>query len=760
VESTSLPLNPNETIAYFSMEFGLHESIPIFAGGLGVLAGDHLKAASNMALPLTGIGLLYREGYFRQFLDQNGVQQEAYPETNLYRLPLERVRDASGNEVRIVITGPKGRIRAIVWKIMVGRIPLYLLDTNLLDNPTEVRNLTARLYSAEAKTRLGQEVLLGIGGVRALSAMGLFPKVCHMNEGHSAFSSLERLGLIMESYNVDLKTALEIIPRTTVFTTHTPVAAGHDEFPAELVKPYLKPFEERLNTTVEEILSWGQPEGAGEDDPFSMAILGIRMSQYCNGVSQLHGKVARGMWNHVWPKRPVDEVPISHITNGVHVPGSISQELAYLYERYLGPEWYMGSRLPENIRRIADIYDEELWRAHEMDRAKLIRMCREMMVQQYGRRNEPKSTIEQLAGVLDQDALTIGFARRFATYKRANLILEDPDRLKAILTNESFPVQLIFAGKAHPEDNEGKGLIKEIITFARQPELRHKIVFIENYDMHIARQMYQGADVWLNTPRRPFEACGTSGMKAALNGVLNVSILDGWWAEAYDRAHGWRIGRGEEGLDAAYQDVVESQDLYNILEDDVIPTFYARKNGSVPTQWIKRMKASMQMAMEHFCSLRMLAEYVGRFYQTGSDHFQALTAQNGREARNLRSQRARLSQRWQHIQVAPPRRQAFGPYRVGDRFQVTCEINIGDLKPDEVEVQLYYGRLKKVDTVLESHTEKMTVEKELDNGEFLFACSVPCNSAGRYGLTVRVTPAGDEFLRSTPGLITWAQPAV
>jgi starch phosphorylase len=594
---------PQETIAYFSMEFGIHESLPLFAGGLGILAGDHLKAASNMALPLTGVGLMYRRGYFRQYLNPDGLQQEAYPETDLYDLPVERVLDDSGNELHISVAGPEGLIHAVVWKIMIGRIPLYLLDTNILDNTPACRVITSRLYAGDQKVRLAQEVLLGIGGMRALEAMGIQVKVLHMNEGHSAFASLERLAQIITKRKVGLKTALEIIPRTSVFTTHTPVAAGHDEFPVEYVLPYLKPLSETLETSEEEILSLGQPVGSEPDAPLSMFILGLHVASYRNGVSQLHGTVARRMWSHVWPERPVEEVPISHITNGIHISSFISPEFSNLFDRYLGPDWYMSSRKPENIKRIDDIYGEALWRSHEMNRSRLVRTCREQLVKQYARRNAPRNVIETLESVLDQDTLTIAFARRFATYKRAYLLLQDPLRLESIVNSEKYPVQFIFAGKAHPKDNEGKDLIKKLFQFASKPEVRDKIIFLEDYDMHLARHLLQGADVWLNTPRRPFEACGTSGMKAAINGVLNVSILDGWWCEGYGQNTGWRIGNGEEYEDHAYQDAVESQALYNVLENEVIPCFYDRKNGDLPSRWLQKMKASMTMAMKMFCNV-------------------------------------------------------------------------------------------------------------------------------------------------------------
>jgi len=743
-------------VAYFSMEFGVNENIPIFAGGLGVLAGDYLKAASNMALPLVGVGLLYRKGYLLQYLDQEGFQQEEYPEIEFYYLPLERARDQKGNEITISITGPEGEVHAFVWRVWLGRTPLFLLDTNLPENTPEAREITARLYVAEPKIRLAQEMLLGIGGMRALAAMNLLPSVCHMNEGHSAFSAMERLALFMERYHVDLKTALQIVPRCTVFTTHTPVAAGHDSFSIDLVKPWIRPLKDRLGAGEEEILSWGQTEGFNKEEPFSMSILGIRMSQHLNGVSRLHGSTARKMWAHLWPGRPEDEIPISHVTNGIHVSTFISQEIWPLFERYLGPEWYMSSRRPENIDRIDEIYDDELWRAHEMSRSRLIRTCRGLLKKQYERRNAPKNVIDKIEAVLNPEVLTIAFARRFAAYKRAHLLLQDPGRLAAILNNESRPVQIVFAGKAHPQDKEGKAIIKRLIEFIHRPEIRQRAVFIEGYDMALARSLVQGADVWLSTPRRPFEACGTSGMKAAVNGVLNVSIFDGWWCEGYSEERGWRIGSGEEYVDSAYQDATESQALYNVLENSVIPCFYEENEGELPKRWIQMMKASMKMAMKDFCSLRMVGEYEQRFYNPIVHRLKALLNKNGLEARDLAFQQERLQNLWKDIHIGLPIQTRKGPFRVGDSFEITVDVHLGKLNPEEVSVELYNGHMKAVDALEGISLIPMTVIEHFGNGSYRYGCQVSCRLSGRYGFTARVMPAGDGYLKYLPRLITWS----
>ncbi|MGA6926950.1 MAG: alpha-glucan family phosphorylase [Desulfosarcina sp.] len=750
------PWDKGEGVAYFSMEFGIHETLPLFAGGLGILAGDHLKAASGLKMPLVGVGLLYREGYFRQYLDKDGWQQEAYPETDLYHLPLSKQKDDDGNDLIIRVAGGGGEIHSQVWKIRIGRIPLILLDTNLPQNTPEIRSITARLYSGEQHVRLAQEVLLGIGGMRALDALGIHPTICHLNEGHCAFVGIERLRQIMERYRIDLETAREIVPRSTVFTTHTPVAAGHDEFPPGMVKPYLAPFEKTFGLSTDRLVAMGQADGATSDSPFSMFILGLRMAQYINGVSRLHGQVARQMWSHIWPTRSDDETPITHITNGVHIPSMLAPEIKLLFERHLGPQWNMGSTISENAGRIDDIFDEELWQAHEMCRSRLIRAVRESMHVQYGRRNAPLNVMKAVESVLDQDTLTIAFARRFATYKRAHLLFQDPERLEAIINSQDRPVQFLFAGKAHPKDNEGKGIIRSLVDFGRRTNLRHRFIFIEDYDMHVARYLVQGADVWLNTPRRPMEACGTSGMKAALNGVLNLSILDGWWCEGYSPERGWRIGNGEEYHDHGYQDTIESQALYNLIENEVAPLYYDRTVGGTPKTWLNMMKASMKMAMSQYCSLRMISEYEERFYLPASRRFEELVADGGAEARQLSRQHRRYLDTWHQIQVAAPERSAKGPFRVNQSFEVTTEVKTGELRPDELNVELYFGKMRHLDRIDQPRVKLMRVKEERASGTYLYSCSLPCSDSGRYGFTVRVTPNADAWIRFRPELLTWA----
>lgn len=753
------PYDRPGAIAYFSMEFGIHESLPIFAGGLGILAGDHLKAASTLKLPLVGVGLFYRQGYFHQRINKDGWQQEEYPETDLYHLPVEKVHDGNGQEIRIIVPGPAEDIVAVVWKLRVGSVSLFLLDTNLRENPPHIRDITARLYMSESTVRLAQEMLLGVGGVQALETMNLDPRVYHMNEGHPVFSCLERLARCRENYGVDLKTAREIIPRTTVFTTHTPVPAGHDEFEPEQVRPYLHPFEERLGVSADEILSWGQHEGAGAEGKLSMFILGLRMSQYMNGVSRLHGQVARRMWRNVWSERPEMEIPISHITNGIHIPSFVSRDFGLFFQERLGMNWHMQSWRGENLKEIDSINDVDLWEAHKRSRNRLIEYSRMTVKNQCERRNAPRQVVEAAESVLDEDVLTIAFARRFATYKRANLLLRDLDRLNDILSNKDRPVQIIFAGKAHPTDEEGKGLIRHIFRHASDERLRHKIVFLEDYDIHMARLLVQGADVWLNTPRRPFEACGTSGMKAAVNGVLNVSILDGWWCEGYSEQRGWRIGKGEDYEDHADSDLIDSQALYNVLENEVIPCFYDREGGSVPLHWVKMMKNSMKMILSDFSSLRMVEEYEKRFYRPAAERFDELLINDAAGAKEMAALRERYRSKWVDISIASPvcERESVEPIRVGEAFPVSTVVHLGELEPSEVEVELYHGSVQSLDEISVSHAEPMAVRRDLENGSYEYACNLTCTASGQYGISARVTPQGDDLIKNTPGFVTWAR---
>ncbi|MBN1671969.1 MAG: alpha-glucan family phosphorylase [Kiritimatiellae bacterium] len=747
-------------IAYFSLEYGIHESVRLYSGGLGCLAGDHLKAASDMNLPLVAVGLLYKQGYFQQYLNEDGWQQEAYPENEIQHLPVRRAVHAGGKTVVVSLPLPHGLLRAIAWRVDVGRVPLYLLDTNIPENPPEFRQISARLYGGDRETRLRQELLLGLGGFRLLVALGYDPPVCHMNEGHAAFVALGRLAHMVQEKAIDVDTALEILRRTTVFTTHTPVPAGNETFELPLVKAHLEALSKELPIEPEKVLAWGVTPGTADPKEMSMTVMALRNARFSNGVSRLHGWVARRMWAHLWPTHPEDEIPIAHITNGVHVPSWIAQDNAALYDRYIGPEWRVKHHDEDTLARVADIPDEDLWHANELARSRLVRTARELGERQLSMRNAPRAQIAQIKSVLNSDTLTIGFARRFAAYKRATLLLTDTKRLEALLTSEETPIQIVFAGKAHPADNEGKEMIRRIVEFARQPHVRQRVIFLEDYDIRIARDMIQGVDVWLNTPRRPQEASGTSGMKAAVNGALHVSVLDGWWAEGYSPDCGWAIGHGEEYDNSEYQDTVAARALYNLLENEVVPCFYDRAESGIPLRWIAMMKASIRMALSYFNSFRMLSQYHTLFYEPALAEYRELTAEDGGRAKRLVAQHGNLRSLWKDVRVGlPSTDRDISALHVGDTFHVRAVVELGTLKPDDVDVEVYYGPINAENEIGGGHVESMALAADGASGKYRFEGRVQCRTTGRYGLTVRVSPREPHWKHVLPGLMTWADGA-
>ncbi len=573
----------NEKIAYFSFEYGLHESLPNYSGGLGILSGDHLKSASDLGLPLVAVGLLYRKGYFRQYLNADGWQQEYDIENDFFNLALEKVLDKNGETMKVDVDLPGRKVYAQIWKANVGRIELYYLDANIEENSVADRDITAQLYGGNLETRIQQEILLGIGGVKALEKLGIKPTIYHMNEGHSAFLSLERIRQLMENNNLDKNTAREVVYSSNIFTTHTPVPAGNDIFPIDMIQKYFTDYVKHIDMTMDEFIRLGRINPDDQKESFCMTVLALNLSAENNGVSELHGHVSRAMWKDIWKGVPVSELPIDSITNGIHTLSWISFDMQNLLDRYLGPRWRTKPLEYEIWERVQKIPDAELWRTHERRKERLIDFCRDRLKTQITNRGFTKSEIEHADQILSPEALTIGFARRFATYKRGTLLFRDLERLKKIVTNSEKPVQIIFAGKAHPHDNGGKELIRNIAEICRREDFRDHIVFIEDYDINVARYMVQGVDVWLNNPRRPLEASGTSGMKVPPNGGLNFSVLDGWWDEAYDGQNGWPIGNREEYTDLEYQDEVESKALYNVLENEIIPLFYERGRDNIPS---------------------------------------------------------------------------------------------------------------------------------------------------------------------------------
>lgn len=729
------------SVAYFCAEFGIVEGLRVYSGGLGILAGDHLKSASDLGLPLVGVGLLYRRGYFRQYLNADGWQQEQYPEADYYNLPLTLECQPDGAPITIVVEFPGRRVRAQIWRAQVGRVPLYLLDADLEGNPPEDRAITSHLYGGDRDMRIRQEILLGVGGARALLALGIEPTVCHINEGHAAFLALERIRQVMERAHVGFGEAKELVAATNIFTTHTPVPAGIDVFPPEMVDRYFAPGCAGLGLSREELLALGRPPSGGPQDGFSMAVLAIRLSAATNGVSKLHRRTSRRMWAGLWPEVPIDDLPITSVTNGVHVRGWISHDMAGLFDAYLGPRWVTDPADQSVWKRVEQIPDAELWRTHERRRERLVAFSRRRLRMQLEQRGAPPAERDQAEEVLDPKALTIGFARRFATYKRATLLFRDPERLGRILNDPQRPVQVIFAGKAHPADQEGKDYIRQVVHLARRPEFRQRIVFLEDYDIKVGRYLYQGVDVWLNTPRRPLEASGTSGMKAAMNGAINVSVLDGWWDEAYDGTNGWAIGRGEEYEDPAYQDQVESQAIYQVLENEIVPMYYVRGRDGLPREWIRHMKSTMQTVCPVFSAARMVREYAERMYLPAGVRWEALTADALAGAKRLAAWKTRIREKWAAVKVQAVHADTITPLEAGAERPVLAEVALGELQPQEVAVALYAGPLGGDGEIFSPHVSEMAVQRTLQPGLYLYAGSLRGRATGLHGYRIRVLPA-------------------
>ncbi len=752
-------------IAYFSAEFGITECLSIFAGGLGVLAGDHLKSASDLGVPLVGVGLLYQQGYFKQYLNASGWQQEEYSNNDFENLPVTLEQTPDGRPLIVSVEYPGRQVFARVWRARVGRVSLFLLDTNFSGNPRpEDRDITDALYGGDLDMRIKQEILLGIGGYRTLVALGLEPGVCHMNEGHSAFLALERVRRLMQTHNLSFAEAREVATASLVFTTHTPVAAGHDYFPQEMMALYFTNYCRSLDISVADLMALGRRNPSDSNEKFCMTVLALRMASFANGVSRLHGKVSRDMWQGLWPATPADEIPIGHVTNGVHFRSWISYEMLQLYDRYLGPSWRTEPADHTVWKRVDSIPAEELWRTHERRRERLVAMARRRLQEQLKHRGAPQAEIDAAAEVLDAEALTIGFARRFATYKRATLLLKDVERLAGILNQPKRPVQIIYAGKAHPRDDGGKELIRQLVALARRPEFRARIVFLEDYDMAVTRYLVQGADVWLNTPLRPLEASGTSGMKALANGVLNLSTLDGWWDEAWRVPDGrfdpvgWAIGKGESYEDREYQDQVEAAALYDLLERDVVPTFYDRSANGLPRRWIGCMKASLGNLCPLFNTHRMVREYTERFYLIANATYRNLTVNRGERARALAAWMARLYANWGQVKIETIDTSLAAAVSVGDRVEARAHVRLGVLTPDDVAVELYMGRLDADGEIIDPVSTAMKPAGQIEPGLYLFeAKAVTCCKSGRHGYTARVLPSHID-LASTfhPGLIAWA----
>ncbi|MFH1383302.1 MAG: alpha-glucan family phosphorylase [Chloroflexota bacterium] len=669
-------------VAYFSMEFGLGEALPLYAGGLGILAGDYLKTASDLGVQLVGVGILYQEGYFRQAIDRSGRQLEAFPYNDPVGLPISQVLDASDKWLRIPVEFLGRTLWLRVWEARVGNVSLFLLDSNdPLNNPFD-RSITNKLYPDRPESRLMQEMALGIGGWRTLKALGIEAEVCHINEGHAAFMVLERARDFMRQNSETFEVALCATRVGNVFTTHTPVAAGFDTYSPDLVAHYLRDYLESCDITLDQLLALGRKDPENQSEPLNMAYLAMHGSIQVNGVSRLHGKVSRRIFQPLFPHWPEEEVPVGYITNGVHMPSWDSQSSDDLWTRACGKDRWLHTleNLPEAINNLSDA---DLWALRTKECQALIDYVRQRLLYQLKQHGADSRRLKETQSILDPDTLTIGFARRFTAYKRPDLLLTDRARLTEILTNPERPVQLIVAGKAHPADEEGKELVQQFVEFAEQPDISRHVIFLEDYDISVAQQLVRGVDLWLNTPRRPWEACGTSGMKVLVNGGLNLSELDGWWAEAYAPQFGWAIGDGEEHAEPGW-DVVEANQLYRLLENEIAPEFYNRDAKGIPHGWMARVRGSMSQLAVNFSSNRMLREYVKKVYIPATNLLRQRHADNGRIGKDICSWHTALQQYWSDLR--------FGKLKVSqedDEWDFEIAISLGGLNPEFVRVELY-----------------------------------------------------------------------
>ena len=745
-------LEPREVIAYFSFEFAISESLPAYSGGLGVLAGDHLKSSSDLALPLVGVGLFYRQGYFHQELNAEGWQQEAYEDIDPAHHGLEPVLDASGGQLLVRVPFPGRDIACAVLKMQVGQVPLYLLDSDTPENSEEDRAIAARLYGGDIETRIQQEMLLGIGGIRMLKALGLHPAVCHMNEGHSSLLALERVREIVAETGAPFAEARLAVTAGTAFTTHTPVAAGIDLFPAELLRRYLGPYREWLGLDDRGLLGLGRINPDDDSEPFSMALLGLRLSGFKNGVSKLHQDVSRKLWASAWPALPVGQAPIHAVTNGVHLPTWVSHDVAELFDRYLGHQWRQDPLGGTDWSRIAAIPDEELWAIRTQQRHRLVDRARTQHRESSARISQPTS-----AGALNPEALTIGFARRFAAYKRATLLFRDIERLAAIVNNTDRPVQFLFAGKAHPRDEAAKQLIKEVVAHSRHPELRGRLIVLERYDVDLARALVQGCDVWLNTPLRPLEASGTSGMKAVANGALHMSVMDGWWAEAYKPGLGWALGRNQVEDSPDIQDAFDSESLYRLLEEEVVPLFYLRRDGAVPHGWIERVKGSIAEYAPAYSTHRMVSEYAARAYAPGVRGWRGFRAENGQRAAELAAWFERIRGGWHSLKLLSVEDEAPAVMRSGSEFHVVVQGHWGELSHHDVRVDVLSGGANSRGALAPQRVSPLRLESIGDDGICRYRGAVAAAASGRQGYSIRVTPDHPALAEpADSGLALWA----
>jgi starch phosphorylase len=735
--SRTYPEAKDKTIAYFSAEFGLHESLPIYSGGLGILSGDHCKEASDLGLPLVAVGFLYPQGYFRQRITREGHQEALYDKLNFSQLPATAATDASGHEIMVSVDLAGRTVYAKVWRLQVGRIPLYLMDTDVAPNAPADRSLSARLYGGDHEMRIAQEIMLGIGGVRALRALNADPLIWHMNEGHSAFMGLERCRELVQGAGLSFDQAREVEAANAIFTTHTPVAAGNDVFGFDLVERYFQNYWPQLGLDRDTFLGLARQDfdwGPG----FSMTVLALKLSAWHNGVSRLHGTVSRTMWHFLWPDVEADEVPITSITNGVHTATWLARDLSALFRRYLGADWYDHLDEPALWQRVEAIPSGELWEAHRELKAQLIAYARARIARQRTRVGEGAPAVTAAASLLNPEALTLGFARRVATYKRATLLFRDPQRLARLLSDPRRPVQIVFAGKAHPDDAPAQEYIRQLHEFSRRPEFEGRVVFLEDYDIDMARHLVSGVDVWINTPIRPHEASGTSGQKAGLNGVPSCSILDGWWEEGYNDANGWAIGEQREYFDDETRDETDAQALYDILEHQIVPAYFDHGLDGVPHLWVGVMKEAIRTLAPAFSMRRMLKEYTTQLYIPALRQGQRTDAANFELARELATWKRHVARAWGEVGVHAegPRD---GQVALGQPLTVSALVRLGPLSPEDVAVELVAG-LDDNGVLREQRVIPMHLAGEADDGQRRYTAQLAADANGSLVYGVRVLP--------------------
>ena len=757
--SRKYPENGNDLIAYFSAEYGLDEILPIYSGGLGILSGDHLKSASDLGLPLVAVGLLYKNGYFHQKINGYGEQETEYKNIDIHTLPITPVKDEEGKDLIIYLKFPKRRIYLKVWQIKVGRVTLYLMDSDIEENNEEYRNVTTTLYGGDQEMRIQQEIILGMGGVRLLKTLGLCPTVFHMNEGHSSFLILELIKNVMKEKEVSFEMAKDIVSAKTVFTTHTPVPAGNDIFPIDLVEKYFKDYWNRFGISQEEFMQMGMKPNPELNSGFNMGILALKVAGKKNGVSKLHGAVSRELFSEVWPEIAADESPITYVTNGIHTCTWLAPNLKELYNSYLMPYWQDNIYKDDTWEKIREIPNEKLWSEHMARKTKLMEVVKNNVTTRLRRCGYPYEEINSITSKLNPNALTIGFARRFATYKRATLLFRDLERITQILNDENKPVQIIIAGKAHPRDKEGQDLIKYIHEISMKPQFKGKVFLLENYNLAMSRYLVTGVDIWLNTPRRPMEASGTSGQKASVNGVVNFSILDGWWAEGYNQKNGWAIGTNKEYDSYELQDNEDSQSIYDILENKIVPMYYEKNKRGYSDKWLEIMKNSIISTGGKYSTARMLVDYVDNLYMPlanlYNNHYTDLT-----EVGEFNEWKKVLRRDWDKIVINEENNVENITIDAGNNIEVKCNVTLpSGIAKENIEVEVYYGKIKENGVVEKIAVIPMEEYREEDGANtYYYKAKIELTTGGEYGYTFRVMPKNNMILDSENlNLVKWIE---